>query len=44
MKYPSSQEFKTFLKRMPRWIIWLILLMLFGRFIVLGILKILHSH
>lgn len=36
MKYPSNQEFKAFLKRLPKWILWLILVMLFGRFIILG--------
>jgi len=40
MKYPSNQDFKAFFKRMPKWVIWLILLILFGRFIILGIWKI----
>ncbi len=42
MKYPSEREFKAYFKRLPKWITWLILLMLFGRFIVVGIWKLLQ--
>jgi hypothetical protein len=35
MKYPSNEDFKVFFKRLPKWVIGLILLLLFGRFIIL---------
>lgn len=41
MKYPSNEDFKVFFKRLPKWVIGLILLLLFGRFIILVVWKIL---
>lgn len=41
MKYPSNEDFKVFFKRLPKWVIGLILLLLFGRFIILVLWKIL---
>jgi hypothetical protein len=40
MKYPSNQEFKSFFKGLPKWVLWLILLLIFGRFIIVGLWKI----
>jgi hypothetical protein len=37
VKYPSRQEFKSYFKRMPRWVILLILLLLFGRFVLIAL-------
>jgi hypothetical protein len=35
MKYPSRNTFKRFFKRLPWWAVPLILLLLFGRFILI---------
>ena len=35
MKYPSHRDFKRYFKRLPVWVIPLILLLLFGRFVLL---------
>ena len=37
MKYPSRQAFKSYFKRMPRWVILLILVLLFGRFVLIAL-------
>ena len=37
MKYPSRQEFKAYFSRMPRWVILVILVLLFGRFVLIAI-------
>lgn len=37
MKYPSRQEFKRYFKRIPRWVILLILVLLFGRFVLIAL-------
>ena len=37
MKYPSREEFKSYFKRMPRWVILLILVLLFGRFVLIAL-------
>jgi hypothetical protein len=34
MKTPSSRQFKKFFDRLPRWVIPLILILLFGRFLI----------
>jgi hypothetical protein len=35
MKYPSPRDFKAYFKRLPWWVVPLILLLLFGRFILI---------
>jgi hypothetical protein len=35
MKYPSRHAFKRFFKRLPWWVVPLILLLLFGRFVLI---------
>jgi hypothetical protein len=35
MKYPTRQTFKRFFGHLPRWVVPLILLLLFGRFLLL---------
>jgi len=35
MKYPTRQDFQRYFKRLPWWVLPLILLLLFGRFLVL---------
>ena len=35
MKYPRRRDFKRFFKRLPIWALPLILLLLFGRFLLL---------
>jgi len=35
LKYPSTHDFKAFFSRLPRWVIPLILILLFGRFILM---------
>jgi len=35
VKYPSRQDFQRYFKRLPVWVIPLILLLLFGRFLLL---------
>lgn len=35
MKYPSRQDIQRFFRRLPWWVVPLILLLLFGRFILL---------
>ena len=40
MKYPSNKDFKEFFKLLPKWVIGLILFLLFGRLIIVGIWKI----
>ena len=37
MKYPSRQEFQSYFKRMPRWVVLLILMLLFGRFVIIAL-------
>jgi hypothetical protein len=37
MKYPSREEFKSYFNRMPRWVILLILVLLFGRFVLIAL-------
>jgi hypothetical protein len=37
VKYPSRQDFKSYFKRMPRWVIPLILVLLFGRFVLVAL-------
>lgn len=37
MKLPSSQDFQRFFKRLPRWAIVLILILLFGRFVIVAL-------
>ena len=37
MKYPSRQEFQSYFKRIPRWAILLILVLLFGRFVLIAL-------
>jgi hypothetical protein len=37
VKYPSTHEWKKFFKRMPRWIIALIIVLLFGRFVLIAV-------
>ncbi len=37
MKYPSRQEFERYFKRIPRWVILLILVLLFGRFVLIAL-------
>ena len=35
MKYPSRRDFQRFFKHLPAWVIPLILLLIFGRFLLL---------
>jgi hypothetical protein len=37
MKYPSRQDFQRYFKRLPAWVIPLILLLLFGRLVILAL-------
>lgn len=37
MKYPSRREVKSYFSRMPRWVILLILVLLFGRFVFIAL-------
>ncbi len=39
MKYPSHQAFKDYFKDMPMWVIPLIIILLFGRFVILAVMK-----
>lgn len=34
MKYPHPEKFRDFFRRLPRWVILLVLVMLFGRFVL----------
>ncbi|MGD9331077.1 MAG: hypothetical protein PVJ53_07180 [Desulfobacterales bacterium] len=36
-KYPSRQDFKSYFRRLPRWVIALILALLFGRFVIIAL-------
>ena len=42
MKHPPPQEWREFFRRLPKWIIFLVLAMLFGRFVLLAIFHLLH--
>ena len=35
MIFPNKQEFKRFLSRLPRWIVLMIVIMLFGRLLLI---------
>jgi hypothetical protein len=37
MKYPTTKDFQRFFERLPWWVIPLILVMLFGRFVILAL-------
>ena len=37
LRYPSPQDFKAFFRRMPRWAIAVILVLLFARFLIVGL-------
>jgi hypothetical protein len=37
MRYPPRPEWKRFFNRLPRWILGLILVLLFGRFVILAV-------
>jgi hypothetical protein len=37
VKYPSRQEFKSYFSHMPRWVTLLILVLLFGRFVLIAL-------
>ena len=37
MKYPSLEDFRRFFKRLPWWVIPLILVLLFGRFVIIAL-------
>jgi hypothetical protein len=39
MTYPSNREFKALFKLLPKWAIWLLLVMLFGRFVIVAVWK-----
>ena len=42
MKHPPPQEWREFFRRLPKWIIVLVLAMLFGRFVLLAIFHLLR--
>ena len=37
MKLPSPQDFQRYFKRLPWWVIPLILVLLFGRFVIVAL-------
>lgn len=43
MKYPDPEEFREFFRRLPRWVIPLIIVMLFGRFVLTLLFRILSQ-
>ena len=43
MKYPSKQDFKVYFSDLPIWVLPLILVLLFGRFVYLVVWKLVIS-
>ena len=41
MKYPSPVEFAAFFKRLPRWAIVLVIVLLYVRFVIVGLWSVL---
>lgn len=41
MKYPSRKTLAHYLRQIPRWVILLILMLLFGRFVIVAVFHLL---
>lgn len=41
VKYPSADKFATYFRKIPRWVVLLIVLLLFGRFVLILIFHLL---
>jgi hypothetical protein len=44
VKFPSTKDFQRFFKRLPWWVIPLIVVLLFGRFVIVALFHVFGVH